>query len=183
MSAPSGQLAPPALRQLLTGRTLAGQWILDPGASSVRLKSRAMGLIPVNGRFGEVTGDGQIGPDGQVRGTLAIAAASIGTGNAKRDTHLRSADFFDSDNYPEITFSADGVRPAEHGAVVTGSLTIRGQTRPLAVEAAVSVPGDGEIGLDAAVRINRADFGLTWNALGLTSMYATVTIHATFIRE
>ncbi len=65
---------------------------------------------------------------------------------------------------------------------MTGALTIRGQTRPLSIETTVSVRGDGEIVLDATVQINRADFGITWNALGLTSMKTTVTIHATFVR-
>ena len=111
-----------------------------------------------------------------------MGTASIDTRNTRRDVHLRSADFFDSDNSPDITFAASGVRPQGQGVVVAGALTIRGQTRPLSVETTVSVRGDGQIGLDAAIQINRADFGITWNALGLTSMHATVTIHATFVR-
>jgi polyisoprenoid-binding protein YceI len=142
-----------------------------------------MGLIPVHGVFGEVTGAGTVEPDGTVRATITVGTASIDTRNTRRDIHLRSADFFDSDNSPDITFAASGIRPQGQGVVVSGALSIRGQTRPLSIETAVSVHGDSEIGLDAAVRINRADFGITWNALGLTSMYATVTIHATFIRE
>lgn len=193
MPASSGQLAPPALQGLLTSGNLAGAWVLDPSASSVRLKSKVMGLIPVNGRFGQITGGGTVGPDGRVRGTLVIAAASLDTGNKRRDTHLRSADFFDSDHHHDITFTADGIRLREPGAVLAGTLTVRGQTRPLSLPAAVASHGDanangsgsgsGEIRLDARVRINRADFGMTWNALGLTSMSATVTVHAVFIRE
>ena len=186
MPASSGQLAPPALQGLLTGGTLAGAWVLDPSASSVRLKAMVMGLIPVIGRFGEITGGGTVGPDGQVRGTLAVAASSIGTRNQRRDTHLRSADFFDSDTYPDITFAADGLRLRDQGAEVTGTLAVRGQTRPLSLRAAVSIHGDEagehEVRLDASARINRADFGITWNALGLASMSATVTIHAVFVR-
>jgi polyisoprenoid-binding protein YceI len=183
MPASSGQLAPPALQGLLTGGTLAGTWVLDPIASSVRLKAMVMGLIPVNGRFSELTGSGIVGPDGQIRGTLVVTTASIDTRNKRRDTHLRSADFFDSDNHRDISFAADGVLLREQGAEVTGTLTVRGQTRPLSLQAAVSVHGDGEIRLDAVARINRADFGITWNALGLTSMSATVTVHAVFVRE
>jgi polyisoprenoid-binding protein YceI len=177
MPASSGQLTPSALDDLI------GAWVLDPSASSVRLTSKVMGLIPVNGRFGQVTGGGTVGPDGQVRGTLVLAAASLDTRNQRRDTHLRSADFFDSDRYRDITFTADGITLREPGAVLTGALTVRGQTRPLSLPAAVCVHGGSEIGLDASVRINRADFGITWNALGLTSMKATVTVHAVFIRE
>jgi polyisoprenoid-binding protein YceI len=182
MPASSGQLAPPALQDLLTDGTLAGSWVLDPRVSSVRLKAKVMGLITVNGGFSEVAGAGTVQPDGTVRGQLTVGTASIDTRNTRRDVHLRSADFFDSDNSPDITFATSGVRPQGQGVVVTGALTIRGQTRPLSVATTVSVRGDGEIVLDATVQINRADFGITWNALGLTSMNATVTIHATFVR-
>jgi polyisoprenoid-binding protein YceI len=168
----------PAPSQQLT--TLAGPWALDPARSSVRLSSKALGLIPVRGEFREVRGTGSIGPDGTVRGTFTVATASIDTKNAKRDTHLRSADLFDSDQYPDITFVAETARLAGQDAVVTGALTVRGVTRPLTFGAAVSIRGDGEIGLDATVRINRADFGLTWNVLGTASMLSTITIQATF---
>ncbi len=180
MPALSEQLTTPALQALLKDGTLAGNWALDPSRSSVRLKTRSMGLISVSGVFRDVTGTGTITPGGAVSGTLTMAAASIDTGNARRDVHLRSADFFGSDSHPDITFAAKSVRPSGQGVTITGTLTIRDQTRPLSVDAAVSVRGDSEIGLDAEVRINRADFGITWNALGLTSMYNTLTIHAIF---
>ena len=75
-----------------------------------------------------------------------------------------------------------GVGPAGGGAVVTGALTVCGQTQPLSVDAAVSIQGDGEVLLDASVQINRADFGLTWNVLGLAAVTSTLTIHAVFTR-
>jgi polyisoprenoid-binding protein YceI len=111
-----------------------------------------------------------------------VAAASVDTGNSKRDTHLRSADFFDSDNHPDITFTADRIRPSDAGVAVTGVLTVRGRTRPLSFDATASVPGDGEIWLDAKVRVNRGDFGLTWNQLGAVPPNCTITIHAVFTR-
>ena len=110
-----------------------------------------MGLIPVRGVFREVSGSGTVSPDGTATGTLLVAAASIDTQNTKRDTHLRSADFFDSDNHPDISFTADDIRPSGQGVAVTGSLTIRGRTRPLSFDATASVPGDGEVWLDAEV--------------------------------
>jgi polyisoprenoid-binding protein YceI len=185
MQAPSGQMIAPALQALLTGGALTGKWVLDPRTSSVRLKSRVFGLAPVNGVFREVSGIGTIAPDGQVSGTVTVAAASIDTKNTRRDTHLRSADFFDSGNYPDITFTADGIRPSDQGVAVTGALTVRGRIRPLSFEAAAAVEddGDGEIWLDAVVRINRADFGLTWNLLGAVSMNNTLAIHAVFTRR
>ena len=184
MQASSGQMTAPPLQALLKDGALAGQWVLDPRKSSIRLRSRTIaGLIPVNGVFREVRGTGAVSADGKVSGTLTVAAASVDTKNTRRDTHLRSADFFDSASYPDITFTADGMRPSGQGAAVTGALTVRGRTRPLSFEAAASVQGDGEIWLDAEVRINRADFGLTWNQLGLVSMNNTLTIHAVFTRR
>jgi polyisoprenoid-binding protein YceI len=183
MQEPSGQMTAPALQALLDG-ALAGEWALDPIKSSIGLKSKAMwGLFPVNGVFREVSGHGTVCADGEVSGTVTLTAASIDTRNTRRDTHLRSADFFDSSNYPDITFTADGIRPSGPGVAVTGALTVRGRTRPLSFDAAPSVPGDGEIWLDAEVRINRADFGLTWNPMGMAAMNNTLTIRAVFTRR
>ena len=182
MQALSGQSTAPEVRALLADGALAGEWVLDPRESSIRLKSKSMGLIPVNGVFREVSGTGTVSPDGEASGTLTIAAASVDTRNTRRDTHLRSAAFFDVGNHPDITFTADGIRPSGQGVAVSGLLTVRGLTRPLSFDVAPSVHGDGEIWLDAEVRINRADFGLTWNLLGLVSATSTVTVHIVFTR-
>jgi polyisoprenoid-binding protein YceI len=183
MQAPSGPMTAP-VQALLADGALAGEWALDEGKSSIRLRNRSMwGLMRVNGVFREVSGDGSISPDGQVSGTVTVAAASIDTKNTRRDTHLRSADFFASESHPDITFTADGIRPSGQGVVVSGALTVRGRTRLLSFAAAASVPGDGEVWLDAEVCINRADFDLTWNLLGLVSMNNTLIIRAVFTRR
>ena len=182
MHAPSGQLTAPDMQALLKDGALAGPRVLDPRTSSIRLKSKIYGLIPVNGVFREVSGNGTVSPEGEATGTLTIAAASIDTKNTRRDTHLRSADFFDSGNHRDITFTANRIRPSSQGVIVTGALTVRGRTRPLSFDAATSVHGDGEIWLDAKVRINRTDFGLTWNALGMVPATSTLTVHAVFSR-
>jgi polyisoprenoid-binding protein YceI len=184
MHAPSGQTTAPLLEALLTEGALAGDWVLDPRKSSIRLKTRSMwGLAPVDGVFREVSGNGTVYADGAISGTVTVAAASIDTQNTRRDTHLRSGDFFDSANNPDIAFTADGIRPSGQGAKVTGALTVRGRTRPLSVDAAASVQGDSEVCLDAEARINRADFGLTWNPMGMAGVNNTLTIHAVFIRR
>jgi len=181
MQAQSGQLTAPPLQALLKDGALAGEWVLDPRQSSIRLKSKSMaGLARVNGVFREVSGNGTVSPDGQVSGTVTVAAASIDTKNTRRDTHLRSADFFDSGNHPDITFTAHDIRPSGQGVAVTGGLTVRDRTRPLSFDAAASVQGDSEIWLDAEVHINRADSGLTWHLIGTVSMNNTLTIHAVF---
>jgi polyisoprenoid-binding protein YceI len=184
VQAPSEHMTAPALQALLTDGTLAGTWVLDPRKSILRLKTRSIwGLIPVNGVFREVSGNGTISPDGEVSGALTVETASIDTKNTRRDKHLRSADFFDSDSNPDITFTADDIRPSGQGAAVTGALTIRDRTRPLSFDAAASVQGDTEIWLDAQVHINRADFGVTWNQMGMVSMNSVLAIHAVFTRR
>jgi polyisoprenoid-binding protein YceI len=112
-----------------------------------------------------------------------VAAASIDTRITRRDTHLRSADIFDSGKHPHITFTVDGIRPSAQGVAVTGALTVRDCTRPLSFDATASVQGDGEIWLDGAARINRAYFGLTWKLDYGASMTIILTIHAVFTRR
>ena len=184
MQAPSEHVTEPRVQALLADGTLTGEWVLDPRESSVRLVNRSMwGLVPVHGAFREIRGNGTVTPDGRASGVIAVAAASIDTKNAKRDTHLRSADFFDSSNHPDITFTADGIRPSGQDVTVSGALTVRDRTRPLSFDAAASVHGNGEIWLDAVVRVNRGDFGLTWNLLGTISMNTSLTVHAVFARR
>jgi polyisoprenoid-binding protein YceI len=184
MQTPSGQMTAPRLRTLLQDGTLAGKWDLDPGKSGIKLKSKSLwGLVPVKGVFREVSGNGAITPDGKISGTLTVATASIDTKQARRDTHLRSADLFDSENNPEITFTAGDIRLTDQGAAVTGALTVRGRTRPLSIDTVASLQGDGELWLDAEVSVNRADFGMTWNVLGMSSLHSTLTIHAVFTRR
>jgi polyisoprenoid-binding protein YceI len=138
MQAPPGKLPGPVLLALLKEGTLAGDWVLDPRRSSVRLKSRSVwGLVPVNGVFREVSGSGTVSRNGSASRILTVAAASIDTGNTQRDTHLRSADFFDSANHPDITFTAGRIRPSGAGVAVTGALTVRDRTRPLSFGPAV----------------------------------------------
>jgi polyisoprenoid-binding protein YceI len=184
MDARSGQLSAPGAHDLLGEGALAGEWVLEPRASSVRLKTKSIGgLVPVNGIFHEVSGSGTVSAGGEVSGSLTVAAASIDTKQAKRDAHLRSADFFDTGKYADITFSLSGIEQSDQGVAVTGLLTVRDRTRPLTFGAVASVQGTGEIWLDAQVRIDRADFGLTWNRLGLVSMINVLTIHAVFARR
>jgi polyisoprenoid-binding protein YceI len=180
--APSGQLTSSALQALIQDGNLAGTWTLDTARSEVRLKSRSMwGLAPVKGVFREVTGNGTVSAAGEVTGTITVAARSVDTKNKKRDEHLRSAEFFDAANHPDITFTVDGIKPGNGGVRVTGSLTVRDQTRPVSLDATVS-SADGETWLDGEIQVDRADFGLTWNQMRMASMRNTITVHAVFTR-
>ena len=182
--APSGQMNASALQTLLADAALTGTWTLDTSKSTFGLRSKSMwGLAPVKGVFRQVSGQGTVSPTGDVNGTMTVSAASIDTKMKKRDTHLRSADFFDSDTYPNITFTVNQVRPSEQGVTVSGSLTVRDRTRPVTFDATASAVSDSEISLDAEVPVNRADFGLTWNQMGMASMHNTITVHAVFTRR
>jgi polyisoprenoid-binding protein YceI len=179
----SGFLTGSAVHALLKDGALAGQWVLDPRRSTISLRSMVIGLIPVKGIFGEVSGYGTVSADGEVSGTIMVAAASIDTKNSKRDRRLRSGQVFDSDNHPQITFTADSIRPAGQGVTVTGTLTVRGRNRPLSMDAVTSVSGDEEIWLDTKTDVNRGDFGIGWKSAAMASMTSTLTMHAVFARK
>jgi len=182
--APSGQTNAPALQALMADAALAGDWTLDASRSTVSLRSKSMwGLAPVKGAFRQVSGQGTVSQTGDVSGTITVSAASIDTKNKKRDTHLRSADFFDSDTYPDITVTVNQARLSGQGVTVSGSLTVRDLTKPLTFDATVSAVSDSEISLDAEVPVNRTDFGLTWNQMGMASVHNTITVHAVFTKR
>ncbi len=180
---PQGQPTTSALQALVEDGTLTGSWILDPARSEVRLESRhTWGLRPLHGVFRQVTGNGTVTAAGQVTGTLTVAAGSIDTKNKMRDKDLRSAKLFDIANHPDITYTVDSMQPASRGVQVTGSLTVRGRTRPLSFDAKVSAAA-GEVRLDAEVPVNRADFGLTYSPMRMASLNNTIIVHAVFTRQ
>jgi polyisoprenoid-binding protein YceI len=101
--------------------------------------------------------------------TATIEAASINTHNTQRDTHLRTGDFLDAPNHPQITYRSTHVERSKHGYLVTGDLTIRGTTKPVTIDfhyaGAVTDPGgDFRVGFEGSTTINRRDWGVAWNA-------------------
>jgi polyisoprenoid-binding protein YceI len=180
--ATSGQPAGQPLQALLADGSLAGAWTLDPARSEVILHTRhTWGLLALRGAFTRVSGHGTVTDTGQASGVIAVTAESVDTKNPRRDTHLRSADFFDVANHPEITFTVDSVTPAAAGVRVAGTLTVRDQARPAAFDASVTV-GQGELTLHGELPVNRADYGLTWNFLGIAAMNSTIEVRAVFTR-
>jgi polyisoprenoid-binding protein YceI len=180
--APSEQPASSDLQALLHDGGLAGSWTLDPARSEVVLHTRhTWGLRPLRGVFRQVSGNGTVTQAGDVSGVITVAAESVDTKNPQRDKHLRSADFFDIDNHPAFIFAAEGVRPTDGGVRVTGTLTVRGRTRPASFDAKVST-ADGVVVLDGEIRVNRADYGMTWNFIGIAAMDNTIAVHAVFTR-
>ncbi|WP_328911973.1 MULTISPECIES: YceI family protein [unclassified Streptomyces] len=160
----------------------AGHWTLDPARSSVRFHSKTFwGILTVKGEFGSVSGEGDVLPDGTAHGTLTVLAASLDTGNAKRDTHLRSADFFDIEQHTALVFTARTVGAPVDGTVqVAGDLAVRGVTRPLTFPARVTAAGPQDVTLEAEVAIDRGDFGITWNQLGMLKDPSTIAVTAAF---
>ncbi len=179
--APSGQMD---VQALLKDVALAGNWTLDASKSTVGLRSKSIwGLVPVKGVFRQVSGQGTVSPAGDVSGTVTVSAASIDTKNKRRDTHLRSADFFDSDTYPDIIFTVSQAKPSGQGATVSGSLTVHDRTKPVTFDAAVSAVSYSELSLDGEFQVDRTDFGLTWNQMGMVSAHNTITVHTVFTKR
>lgn len=146
-------------------------WNLDPSHSSVDFSVRHLGFSTVRGRFGSfdlaVTTD-EAGVPTSIKST--IDAATIATGSADRDAHLRSADFFDVENHPHITFESTAINRDGDDLVIQGNLTMRGATHPVTFEAEVTGPvkdpwGNPRLAAEAKGKINRTKWGLTWNQL------------------
>jgi len=131
--------------------------------------------------FRALEGEATISPTGQIAGTLTVSAASIDTAHARRDTHLRGARFLHVEQHPDITFVLNRIGAANQTTTVSGFLTVRDRTEPITFPAAVTIRPD-EIHLDAVVPIDRRDYGISYNILGMTSMKNTLTVHATFTR-
>jgi polyisoprenoid-binding protein YceI len=171
---------PTSTAQLQDG-ALAGNWCLDPRRSSVEFTTKALwGLVPVMGVFHKFSGSAAVVPCGQVRGTLTVKTASVDTKNTRRDQHLRSADFFDSDNHPDITFVADAIQPFARRVTVTGTLSVRGRSKRMSLDATASFGHDRELCLDAEARIDRADFEMTWGRRMGVGMVTAVEVHLVF---
>jgi polyisoprenoid-binding protein YceI len=162
--------------------TLAGSWTLDPEHSSIVFSTKAMWVFPVQGTVKAISGGGTVGPDGAVSGSLVFDAASIDTKKRKRDAHLRTADFFEVDAYPTFTFTATGARPISPDQVeITGTLTIRDQTRPLTLTALVQST-DSAATVTAEFDIDRSAWGLTWAKMG-SRLANHVVIRAQFTKS
>jgi polyisoprenoid-binding protein YceI len=148
-------------------------WTLDKGHTTVGFSARHMMIHTVRGTFAEATGTvefDEVHPEAS-RVEARVATASIATGVEDRDNHLRSADFFDSAEFPDMTFVSTSVRAGKDGEfAVTGDLTIRDVTREVVLEGEISGPvadfeGKRRIGVSVSGEINREDFGLRWNAV------------------
>jgi polyisoprenoid-binding protein YceI len=145
-------------------------WTLDPAHSIIGFVARHMVVTTVRGSFGTFDGRIDFDPANPSAGSVnvSIDAASINTSSADRDNHLRSPDFLDVATYPTITFRSTRVDVSGSRGTVYGDLTIRGVTREVAIQAEYlgqlkDPSGDEKVAFNGSVRINREDWGLTWN--------------------
>ena len=149
--------------------SIAGTWVIDPSHSRLGFETRHAVITKVRGHFVDFEGTVVIGDD-TAASTVNISAKldSIDTGSADRDAHLKSADFFDTENTNELVFESTGIKATGDTFVVTGNLTIKGVTNTIdiAVDAtgtAVDPFGNTRAGFEGTSELSRKDFGLTWN--------------------
>ena len=156
----------------LNTQTWAATWKIDSAHSSAQFQVTHMMISKVNGSYSEVAGqvvlDGEDVSSATVEAT--IPASTIYTGAARRDTHLKSPDFFDVEKYPTLTFKSTKVTKAGDGSLkVAGQLTMHGVTKAVVLDVQPPSPaikgpkGESHIGLAAATTLQRKDFGISWN--------------------
>jgi polyisoprenoid-binding protein YceI len=171
-------------------------WNIDPVHSVAEFKVKHLMIANVKGQFTGISGALTLN-DGDLtlsRVEAVIDAASINTREPQRDTHLKSADFFDVEKYPTLTFKSTHVsRNADGELQVAGDLTIHGVTRSVTFEVEGPTPpqkdpwGNTRVGLSATTKINRKDFGLTWSPVletgGLmVGEEVTLTLEVEFVK-
>jgi polyisoprenoid-binding protein YceI len=148
-------------------------WNIDPVHSVAEFKVKHMMISNVKGQFTKIDGVLALDEQDLTKSWVeaSIDGASINTRDAQRDTHLKSADFFDVERFPTLTFKSTRVdRTNDAELAVTGDLTLHGVTRKVVFSVEGPTPpakdpwGNTRVGLEATTKINRKDFGLTWNA-------------------
>jgi polyisoprenoid-binding protein YceI len=162
-AAPAPRAAIPA-----TAAVAPVRWQIDQSHSELSFRIRHL-VSRVNGQFNTWSGTITADPASLAGGSVSvdIQTASIDTNNERRDTHLRSADFFDAASHPTITFRSTRVVANGRELQVHGNLTIRGVTKPVVLEGRMldvgGAAGRRRIGFEAETQINRMDYGVSWN--------------------
>jgi polyisoprenoid-binding protein YceI len=186
-----------SLSATTTPLTATTTWTIDAVHSVAEFKVKHMMISNVKGQFTGVTGTLTL-DESDVRKSrieASIDAASINTRDAQRDAHLKSPDFFDVDTFPTLTFKSTRVEAAGNGELkVSGELSIHGVTRTVVFHVEGPTPpakdpwGNTRIGLSATTKINRKDFGLTWNSTLetggiLVGDEITITLDVQFVKS
>ena len=161
---------------MTTGTTVPATtttWKIDPAHSVAEFKVKHMMIANVKGKFSGISGVLTLDEADPARSTVqaSIPMETVFTGDAQRDTHLKSPDFFDAEKHREMTFKSTRIEVKGPGELaVTGELTLHGVTKPVTFAVEGPTPpakdpwGNTRVGLEATTKINRKDFGLGWNA-------------------
>ena len=148
---------------------VAGTWVIDPVHSEVSFTVRHMMVSKVRGRFDKFEGTIVTAEDPLASTvTASVDLDSINTGQEQRDAHVRSADFFEVEKYPAMTFASTALKAAEEGFILEGDLTLKGVTKTVAFNLEVNgvgpdAYGGTRIGFSAETQIHRSDFGVNFN--------------------
>jgi polyisoprenoid-binding protein YceI len=181
---------------LATPQTATTTWNIDPAHAVAEFKVKHMMISNVKGQFGKVTGTLTLDETDltKSKATASLEASSIETRDAQRDAHLKSADFLHVEKFPSLSFSSTRISLVRDGELaVEGDLTIRGVTRKVVFNVEGPTPptkdpwGNTRVGVSATTRINRKDYGLTWNAALetggiLVGDEVTITLEVEFIK-
>ena len=155
----------------VAGPFAADMYVTDPMHTSVSFTVRHLTIYKVRGKFNEFSGTIMYDENDLTKSSMhgTIQAASLDTDNEKRDNDLRSAQFLDTEKFPEITFTSKRVEAQNGGHVLIGDLTIRGVTKEIAIPftilGKVVHRGTTLLGFEASLQINRHDFGITYNKI------------------
>jgi polyisoprenoid-binding protein YceI len=154
-----------------------GTWLIDPTHSTVGFAVKHMGIATVRGEFTEFEGTLKIGADlATAKASGTVKVRSVSTHEAQRDEHLRSAEFFDVAEFPELKFESTRIEALDDQFRITGDLTIHGITNEIVLHAAAQGTdtdpwGNERVGLEVAGDISRGDYDMTFNqALGSGNM-------------
>jgi len=163
----------------MTGNPAATRWRLDPDASTAEFRVPTFwGLVRVSGHFGRLDGWLEVESHGWRRLELTIDATSVDTGNDKRDQHLRSADFFDTEHYPRVRFVSSAIVDEGDGRLhVAGELRAAGRRVAMELEPVVHGTSD-QLRVDVSTTVDQRELGMIWSPLGMTRNPATLTVHA-----
>lgn len=163
-----------------TTEAVLGRWQLDPRTSSLEFRVHNLwGLMTVKGHFDTYRGQLQLSASPAIE--LTIEAASVQTGQGKRDEHLRARDFFDVENHPRLQLVSDAVELHGNTLSVRGRLSARGRSIPVELDAQVRQSGD-ELDIEATTTVPHRELGMTWSPLGMISRHTKVLLKAHLVQ-
>jgi polyisoprenoid-binding protein YceI len=174
----------PTAQALLDDPASVGVWNVDPTRSTIGFQAKSTwGLTWVKGRFTDFDGHGQITDAQTIFGCINIHTASLDTKLGMRDQHLRSAEYFDAEKFPDISVVVTGAERINGDIVeLRAELTVKSTTAPLPLRAKVAMLDGGAVRLSAQTTVDRKDFGVDGNLIGMLTDKVTISGDVVFCR-